>query len=336
MASPDIVSIVIPVCNEEGSLRELCSRVRTVLSAVNDLEFEVILIDDGSSDGTWAVLNELHHLDSRIKGVRLSRNFGHQSALTAGYDHASGDAIVTMDGDLQHPPELLPAMIDKWRAGFEVVSMVREASPEEGTFKRLTSSIFYRLINALSDITIRSAVADFRLLDRRVVRKLRRMKERARFLRGMISWIGFREAEIPYTAAPRFSGQSQYSLRKMLRLAVNAISSFSTVPLTLGFYLGLAANALCLFLFGYAFYNKIYENKDLSEWASTFITMVFFNGIQLTMLSVLGLYVGRVLEEVKRRPVYIARDELGVNPVRRPRRIRPGARVARSGAESGK
>lgn len=308
----ETVSVVVPLYNEAKNLTELCTRLCRVLGDIEDIAFEIILVDDGSRDNTWAMISEMHEQNPRIKGVRLSRNFGHQAALTAGYDRATGHAIIAMDGDLQHPPELLPGMIREWRDGFEVVSMVRQASPDEGWFKRLTSTLFYRLINVLSDIRIRNAVADFRLVDRRVLKQLNSMRERARFVRGLISWIGFKETELYYTAAPRFSGSTQYSLRKMLRLAVNAISSFSTIPLTLGFYAGMAANVVCVFLFGYAVYNKTYEHKDLSEWASLFITTLFLNGIQLTMLSVVGLYVGRVLEEVKQRPVYIARNELGI------------------------
>ena len=316
------VSVVVPVYNEANTLPELCARLCRVLRAVEDIGFEIILVDDGSRDSSWEVIRALHDENSQIKGVRLSRNFGHQAALTAGYDRATGNAIVAMDGDLQHPPELLPAMIREWVNGYEVVSMVRQASPEESWMKRLSSALFYRLINALSDIRIRNAVADFRLLDQRVLKQLNNMRERARFVRGLISWIGFKEIELPYTAAPRFSGSTGYSLRKMLRLAVDAISSFSTIPLTMGFYAGMAANLVCLFLFGYAVYNKMYEHKDLSEWASLFITTLFLNGIQLTMLSILGLYVGRVLEEVKQRPVYIARNELGIAPKRRRHAVR--------------
>lgn len=324
------VSVVVPVYNEAKNLPELCTRLCRVLNAIDEIGFEIILVDDGSRDNSWAVICELHEQNPQIKGVRLSRNFGHQAALTAGYDRAVGDAVIAMDGDLQHPPELLPGMIREWRSGYEVVSMVRQASPDESWLKRLSSALFYRLINALSDITIRNAVADFRLLDRHVLKQLNGMRERARFVRGLISWIGFKETELHYTASPRFSGTTQYSLRKMLRLAVNAISSFSTIPLTMGFYAGLVANVICVFLFGYAVYNKIYEHKDLSEWASLFITMLFLNGIQLTMLSILGLYVGRVLEEVKQRPVYIARNELGIAPKRRRNALRRAERLAAS------
>jgi glycosyltransferase involved in cell wall biosynthesis len=317
-----LVSIVVPLYNEAGNLRELLTRMARALGTIDDITYEIILVDDGSRDDSWKLITELHVEDSRIKGIRLSRNFGHQAALTAGYDYASGDAVITMDGDLQHPPEVLPAMIAKWREGYDVVSMKREATLQESWFKKTSSAFFYKLINALSDITIRSAVADFKLLDRRVVKRLNSMRERARFLRGIISWIGFKEAELTYTASARFSGKTKYSIRKMLRLAVTAISSFSTLPLTLGFYLGLAVNVVVLFLMAYAVYNKIYDNKDLSEWASTFMTMLALNGIQLVMLGVIGLYLGRVLEEVKKRPLYIAREEIGIAAKRRAKALK--------------
>lgn len=334
-----LISIIVPVCDEAENLRRLCAGIQHVLKAIGDIDYEVLLVDDGSRDSSWDIIRSIHRRDRRMKGVRLSRNFGHQAALTAGYHYASGDAIITMDGDLQHPPEMLPAMIEQWRQGYDVVSMVREASPHESWFKRASSRLFYLLINALSDVDIKNAVADFRLLDRRVVERLNSMRERTRFVRGLISWIGFSETELRYTAAPRLAGRTKYSLRKMLDLAATAVSSFSTVPLKMGFYAGLAVNVLCLGLMGYAAYNKIHENKDLTEWASTFMTMLFLNGIQLIMIGVIGLYLGRVLEEVKRRPLYVAMEELGVASQRKLGVVRRMSRRSRSGsvarAESG-
>ncbi|MEP7352812.1 MAG: glycosyltransferase family 2 protein [Acidobacteriota bacterium] len=314
-----LVSIVVPVYDEAESVRQLCSVVARVLGLEEDLDYEILLVDDGSRDLSWRIISDLHKDDDRIKGVRLSRNFGHQAALTAGLHYAIGDAVVTMDGDLQHPPELLPAMIERWRQGYDVVSMVREPSEQESWFKKQSSNMFYRLMNGLSDIKIKGSVADFRLLDRRVVKRLNSLKERGRFVRGLISWIGYSETEIRYKASPRYAGQPKYSLRKMLGLAGSAVSSFSTVPLKLGFHVGIAVNLLCLALMAYALYTKIYDHKDLSEWASSYITMLFLHGIQLIMIGVIGVYLGRVLEEVKRRPLFVASEELGVAP--RPRRI---------------
>lgn len=314
------VSIVVPVFEEAENIGPLCEAIWREVTTITDVKFEIIFIDDGSRDGTWDRIQDMHSLDERIRGVRFSRNFGHQAALTAGYRLAAGDAVITMDGDLQHPPELLPAMIEKWREGCDVVSMVREQSADLGWFKKRSSAAFYRCMNTLSDVPIKESVADFRLLDRRVVRRLNAMRERSRFLRGLISWIGFREVEIRYTVARRLAGRTKYSLSKMIGLATNAISSFSTFPLKLGFYAGMIVNFFCVGLMGYAIYNKLHENKDLTEWASTFMTMLFLSGMQLLMIGVIGLYLGRVLEEVKGRPVYVVNEKLGFTRRRRERR----------------
>lgn len=322
-----IVSIVVPVFGEAENLPELQNAVEAAMQKVGDIDYELLLIDDGSGDDSWEVIAALREHDQRVKGVRFSRNFGHQAAVTAGYRYAKGEAVITMDADLQHPPELLPQMIQKWRGGYDVVSMVRDPAAHQGVFKSLSSSLFYRFINTLSATKIKDGVADFRLLDRRVVKQLNALKERGRFVRGMISWVGFSEAEIHYTPNPRFAGHTKYSMGKMLHLAVDAISSFSTAPLRLAFYAGLAVNVVCVGLMGYAFYNKMHEDKDLTQWASTFLTMLFLSGIQLLMIGVIGMYVGKIFEEVKHRPVYIAEEELGVSV--RPRRVRsrPGLRV---------
>jgi dolichol-phosphate mannosyltransferase len=315
------ISIVVPVFDEAPNLNELYRALCDALDPVADLAVEIVLVDDGSRDSSWDVITQLNDDDPRVKGVRLSRNFGHQAAVTAGYRFATGDAVITMDADLQHPPELLPTMIERWRSGFDVVSMVRRPSEDEGWFKRITSRMFYRFINALSDTKIKDGVADFRLLDRRVVKKLNSMKERGRFVRGLISWTGFRETEIAYTPAPRFAGRTKYPLGKMVNLAINAISSFSTAPLRLAFFAGLAINGLCVLGMGYAIYNKIYEHKDLTEWASTFLTMLFLAGMQFLMIGVIGIYVGRIFEEVKQRPVFIAQDKIGFGSRRRERAL---------------
>lgn len=321
----NLVSIIVPAYEEAANLELLYRKISESMATVTDLRFELIFVDDGSRDETWDVIQELHRADSRVKGVRFSRNFGHQAAVTAGYKYASGDAVIAMDADLQHPPELLPDMIAHWRDGFDVVSMVRERAAHEPVLKSLTSRGFYKVINLLSDVAIRPGVADFRLLDRKVVRQINKLKERGRFVRGLISWVGFRETTISYKPNPRHAGSTKYSVRKMLMLAFDALSTFSSGPLRLGFYLGLAVNAICIALMGYALYNKINENKDLSEWASTFLTMVALNGIQLLMIGINGVYLARVYDEVKRRPLFIADEELGVT--RRSRKTQAAAAV---------
>jgi dolichol-phosphate mannosyltransferase len=313
----DIISVVIPAYEEAANLRFLCKQLTAALARIENIAYEVLLVDDGSKDASWEIIEDLHARDHRIKGIRLSRNFGHQAAVTAGLQHAEGDAVITMDSDLQHPPDQLPAMIDKWRQGFDVVSMVRDAAEHEGWFKSTTSRLFYKLINSMSDVKIQPGVADFRLLDRRVVKELNALKERGRFVRGLISWIGFREAQIHYTPRERHAGSTKYSLRKMVMLGADAISSFSTAPLRLSIVLGVAVNLLCVGLMGYAIYNKLNENKDLTEWASTFLTMLFLHGVQLLMIGVLGVYIGRIFDEVKQRPHFIAEEVLGKNPRQR-------------------
>jgi dolichol-phosphate mannosyltransferase len=325
--SKRIISIVVPVFEEAENLPVLYRGVAAAMREVDDLDYELLLIDDGSRDDSWDVIAGLRDLDERVKGVRFSRNFGHQAAVTAGFRYATGDAVITMDADLQHPQELLPQMIQKWRGGYDVVSMVRDPAAHQGVLKTLSSSLFYRFINTLSVTKIKDGVADFRLLDRRVVKQLNALKERGRFVRGMISWVGFSETEIHYEPSPRFAGRTKYSMGKMLHLAVDAITSFSTAPLRLAFYARLGVNVVCVALMGYAFYNKMHEDKDLTQWASTFLTMLFLSGIQLLMIGVIGMYVGKIFEEVKHRPVYVAEEELGISA--RPLRVRrrPGLKV---------
>lgn len=324
----NLISIVVPAYEEAENLPLLHEKIDAAMAAFPELRWELLLVDDGSRDETWDVIHLLRDHDPRVKGVRFSRNFGHQAAVTAGYHYATGDAVIVMDADLQHPPELLPAMIEKWREGFDVVSMVRQPAPHEPAMKSLTSRAFYRIINLFSEVPIRPGVADFRLLDRKVVRKLNSLKERGRFVRGLIPWVGFRETTISYRPAERHAGSTKYSLRKMLLLALDAVSSFSSTPLRISFMLGLAVNAVCLVLMGYALYNKIHEDKDLTEWASTFLTMLALSGTQLLMTGINAIYLARVFDEVKHRPLYIAEEELGV--ARKPRRVQAAAAIHRA------
>lgn len=307
----ELISIVVPVFNESENLPALYHRLSGILDGLG-IAFEILLVDDGSSDDSWVIIEGLHRQDPRAKGIRLSRNFGHQAAITSGMDYARGAAVITMDADLQHPPELIPEMVAKWRDGCDVVCTVREDTEKIGGLKKFGSRLFYRIINSLSGVPIRHNSADFRLLDRKVVLALSHMHERARFIRGMVSWVGFSQTEVPYVAGPRLAGTPKYSLGKMISLTFTAISSFSTIPLRLAFYLGLLVDLICVVLVGYAFYNRYFEAKDLSEWASIFIVMLFLNGIQMMMLGILGVYLGRVLEEVKGRPVYLTRQTVGI------------------------
>jgi dolichol-phosphate mannosyltransferase len=308
-----MVSIVIPVFNEAGNLCELYQRLINTLQSI-PFSFEIIFVEDGGHDNSWPIIQDLHKTDARVKGIKLSRNFGHQIAITSGLDHARGDVAITMDGDLQHPPELIPDMIKKWQQGYDVVYTIREDTQSIGRFKKASSAVFYRLINNISDIHIDKSAADFRLLDRKVLYHLNAMRERARFLRGLVSWVGFSQAELHYVAKPRFAGETKYSLSKMVHLAFTAIFSFTTLPLKISFYIGVLVNILCVPLVVWALYTKFYTDTTMSGWASTFIIMLFMSGVQLIMLGIIGAYLGRVFEEVKNRPLYITRRTIGLDP----------------------
>jgi dolichol-phosphate mannosyltransferase len=257
------------------------------------------------------MLRELQGVDSRVRVVSLSRNFGHQIAVTAGLEHASCDAVVIIDADLQDPPEVIPEMIERWRDGYQVVYGLRARRTGETTFKLWTAKLFYRLINKLSEIEIPLDVGDFRLLDRKVVNALLAMPERDRFLRGMVSWIGFKQVAVIYDRAPRRAGQSKYPLMKMLRFAVDSVISFSFVPLRLAIWVGIGAIAASFAGIVYALVIRLYTTEWVRGWASIFTAVLFLGGVQLITLGIVGEYVGRIYGEVKLRPLYVVRERLG-------------------------
>lgn len=313
------VSIVIPVFNEVESIPILFDHLKKVIPGL-PFNFEILFIDDGSTDGTYLAVKDLQQHDRRVKALSLSRNFGHQAALSAGLQYASGDAVITMDGDLQHPPSLIPTLIEKWREGFEIVYTTRESTADESFFKKMTSRLFYRIINAFSDTPVQPFAADFRLMDRAVVRSLNTLEERDRFLRGLIGWLGFSTVGVSYTADPRAAGKSKYTPGKMIKLALNGIISFSAAPLHLVTYLGIIASFLG-FLYGvYSLYVRFFTNDTVQGWTSLVIVILFLGGVQLISIGILGEYLIRVYDETKRRPLYIVRDSLGLEPadVRRP------------------
>lgn len=310
-----LLSIVVPSYNEEAVLEELHRSVVAVLEQSDDTGFEIIYTDDGSDDQTLKILSQLQARDSRVRVVSLSRNFGHQIAVTAGLEHASGDAVVIIDADLQDPPEVIPEMVERWRDGYEVVYGLRARRAGETTFKLWTAKAFYRLINRLSEIEIPLDVGDFRLLDRKVVDALLAMPERDRFLRGMISWIGFKQVAVIYDRAPRRAGQSKYPLMKMLRFALDSVISFSFVPLRLAIWIGFGAIAASFTGIVYALVIRLYTNDWVRGWASIFTAVLFLGGIQLITLGILGEYVGRIYGEVKLRPLYVVRERLGFSSV---------------------
>lgn len=293
-----LISIVVPCYNEELGLNELHRRLTQVCSTLG-ADYEIVLVNDGSRDRTEGVIRELAKADRRVRGVNFSRNFGHQAALSAGIEHAAGDAVIVMDADLQHPPELIHRFIEKWREGYDVVYGYREGRPPR---------MGYRIINALMQIQVPAEAADFRLMDRRVVEAFRRMPERARFIRGMLSWLGFRQVGIGYTDQQRFAGERSYTIRQTMRMAVNAILSFSHVPLRVASILGLVT--LCMGLV-YAVYILAAWCAGWTierGWTGMMMAVLILGGVQLLCLGIIAEYLGRVYEEVKRRPLYVVRD----------------------------
>ena len=313
-----LLSIVVPCYNEEAVLAELQSRLASVLEQIGDLDGEIVYVDDGSSDQTPQLLRQLQASEPRVRVVSLSRNFGHQIAVTAGLEHAGGDAVVIIDADLQDPPEVIPEMITRWRDGYHVVYGLRASREGETTFKLWTAKIFYRLINRLSEVKIPLDVGDFRLIDRQVVDVLLTMPERDRFLRGMVSWIGFRQSAVIYDRSARHAGQTKYSLVKMLRFAVDSVISFSFAPLRLAIWVGFAAIVAAFAGIIYALIIRIYTTTWVRGWASIFTAVLFLGGIQLITLGIVGEYVGRIYAEVKLRPLYVVRERLGFDTASKP------------------
>jgi len=297
-------SLVIPAYNEEGVIPELAMRLREVMDAL-DGDAEAILVDDGSRDRTYEQMLEAARTDQRIRVARLSRNFGHQTALTAGVDLSSGEAVIVMDADLQDPPEVVLELTKRWREGFDVVYAVRDVRQGETRFKRATASGFYRAFNRISEVKVPLDVGDFRLVDRRALDAFARMRESNRFVRGMFSWIGLRQTGVLYTRHERFAGETKYPLRKMLRFATTGVISFSAAPLrvalNLGFFVSLLAFALAI----WSLVVKLAGFYNVPGWTSIVIVTAFIGGIQLIVLGVIGEYIGDIHAEVKRRPLYI-------------------------------
>ena len=304
-----LISVVVPVYNEEGTVDALHRRLTSVLAPLG--RYEVVLVDDGSSDGTWPAVRDLARMDPHLRSIRLSRNFGHQIALSAGLDHARGDAVVSMDGDLQDPPEVIPELVERWRAGADVVFAIRQRREGETWFKLATASAFYKLINRVSSVEIPEQAGDFRLLSRRALDALLAMPERARFLRGMSSWIGFEQASVPYARDARYAGETKYPLRRMLHFAGDAVTSFSATPIRLVAALGFLSVALCLVALAWTLYVRFFTDESVAGWTSVVVVVHFLGGVQLLSLGIIGQYVGRIFDEVKDRPLYFVSDVIG-------------------------
>jgi dolichol-phosphate mannosyltransferase len=299
-------SIVIPVYNEEETLRELQRRLSLLFDSL-DGPAEVLLVDDGSTDSSYLIAIDFHRLDPRFKVIGLSRNFGHQLAITAGLDLALGDAVIVMDADLQHPPEVILEMAKRWREGYEVVYGVMEGRTES-MVKRRTARGFYWLLRRLTDVEVPPAAGDFRLVDRKALDAFRAMRERNRYLRGMFSWIGYRQVGVPYQCPPRFAGYSKYTLPKMMKLALDGIVGFSNLPLQLVLKVGFAVSAASFLIGVVAIAVKIGGVFAVPGWASIVVIVSFMGGAQLVVLGVMGEYVARIYDEVRLRPLYLLRD----------------------------
>lgn len=300
-------SIVAPIFNEAESLPHLYQRVRKVMLEMGE-PWELVLVDDGSTDGSTQAIRDLARKDRRVRPVIFARNFGHQIAITAGWDYARGEAVIIIDADLQDPPEAIPELVRKWREGFDVVYAVRAEREGEGWFKRASASLFYRVIYRITDVHIPVDTGDFRLMDRKVVDVLKTMRERHRFPRGMSAWVGFRQIGVPYKRSPRYAGVTKYPFKKMLRLALNAITSFSYFPLQVATYFGFFSAGLAILAIPVVVYLRMAGIPQFTGQATTLIAVLFLGGIQLISLGVLGEYIGRLYDEAKGRPLYIVSE----------------------------
>jgi len=302
-----MISIVIPAYNEAGNIRPSAQRISKVLE--NSGPYEIIFIDDGSRDGTLAEIKEINARNENIKFISFSRNFGHQKALKAGLDHARGDCVISMDSDLQQPPELLTKLIKEWRNGYEVVYTIRVDSAETAFIKRLSSRLFYKIINLLSNVNIPLGTADYRLLDRKIVDEVKKFEENWLFIRGIVAWIGFNQTSVEYVVNSRNRGTTKYSFPRMLALAINGITSFSILPLRISILLGLTFSLGSFFYAIYAIYTKVFNNAVIPGWTSLLLSVLFLGGLQLMSLGVIGEYLGKMFIETKNRPTYIIKEK---------------------------
>lgn len=304
------ISIVIPAHNEECNVALIHQRVKKVFSTLENYRYEIIFVNDGSRDQTQAKLEELAKNFEEVKYIEFSRNFGHQPAVKAGMDCSTGNAVISMDADLQHPPELIPELIKKWEEGADIVYTIRTYPKQISAFKRKTSTLYYQFLSAISDVNLsEGGGSDFRLMDASVVEVVRHMNEADVFLRGLSNWMGFRRAGIRFTAAERAFGESSYNLKKMMKFAFTGITAFSVKPLYLAAYLGFIFSGFATF--GYLVYvvHSFLVGTEISGWASLIMTVVFFGGLQLIILGIIGIYLGKIFNQVKERPNYIIRSK---------------------------
>lgn len=308
MDNRPVISIIAPVWNEAESLPEFYRRISEVMESTRE-PWELVLVDDGSVDGSIDQIYSLANKDPRVRPVIFARNFGHQIAVTAGLDHSRGQAVVIIDSDLQDPPEVILELVEKWREGYEVVYATREDREGESIFKKITAKAFYRIINRITDIDIPLDTGDFRLMDRKVVTVLNSMREKHRFLRGMSAWVGFRQTGVPYNRAARYAGETHYPLKKMITLALTAITGFSFLPLQVATYLGFISAGFSTLAIPVVIVLRLTGSGELLGQATTLIAVLFLGGVQLISLGILGEYIGRLYDEARGRPLYILRED---------------------------
>lgn len=304
------ISVVIPAHNEEGNISLIYQRIKVVFSKLENYRFEIIFVNDGSRDNTQKVIEDLAQNHEEVKYIEFSRNFGHQPAVKAGMDCSTGNAMISMDADLQHPPELIPELIKKWEEGFDIVFTIRTYPKQISAFKRNTSKLYYKFLTRISDVNLsEGGGSDFRLMDASVVDVVRNMNEADIFLRGLSNWMGFRRVGIPFTAGERASGESSYDLKKMMRFAFTGITAFSVKPLYLAAYLGFIFSAIAAVGYGTYVIHSFIAGTEISGWASLIMTVVFFGGVQLIIMGIMGIYLGKIFKQVKERPNYIIRSK---------------------------
>lgn len=303
-----LISIVVPVYNEEDNIQHFYEAIREVMEKTS-YDFELVFVDDGSKDRSREILREMEEQDSRVQSIFLARNYGHQLALTCGLDHADGEAVIMMDGDMQHPPEFIPVLLKHWEEGYQVVQTIRKSTEGVSAFKKITSAAYYKVLNSLSEVHIQEGGADFRLMDRRVVLAFRRYREHGRFIRGMIGSMGYKQIKVEFVAPPRFAGVSKFSPKKMLHLAIDGILAYSTLPLRFGLYMGAASLCLSILMIVWVLVDKLFFQDTVAGWATITAFILLFGGMQLMVMGVIGEYIGHITEEVKNRPLYLVSKE---------------------------